>query len=972
VKLLIALGIALSAWAQAPQPSPFTGGGGGSGGSSGQYSTASAAYTVAAPYFLPPGGGLAASTTEALVQGVASSTGAISNFTASLSAAPGSNTLTFTWRLNGTSQTVTCAITGAATTCSDTTHNFAIVQGNLLDVQVVATTGTVTAAIVLQWGTGQIGPSGATGATGAAGAAGSTGSTGATGATGSTGSTGATGATGAAGSGNNATCTDATGSTTAYTCPTPSPTVTSLSGLLIALIPQTTNTASSTVNVAGLGVKTLKQSDCATNLSASAMTGGDVYLFAYNGTLFCQATSAGGGSMVYPAAGIGNSTGLAWGSSYAAPTGSLVGSGQANTFTTGLQDFSLATLKIPTLTQSLLFTDATYDIGASGATRPRDIFASRNVTIGGTMSANAITLASQTANYFWAAPNGSSGAPTFRAIVGADLPSTAVQTNQSNSYSTGTQDFSQAAHTLPMKSGTTASRPLTCAVGETYFATDAAAGNNLYGCTAANAWSQQAGGGGSSSLTVEASGTVVGSRNTVNIIAGMGIAPIVTDTGSQINVQLPIDTAVTDTRLNAASGADLLVAPSSNSGSAYSGCPAGVTPPLTSGMVVRLLPNYSSTGGATTFNYCGTNALALMEADGATNLTSTDLLAGRQVDIWYDGAKWRLKVAPASGGGSGGAVSSVFGRSGSVAAQSGDYVAAQVTNALDVTAVNTLTNNSAPATPASGKISVWADSTDKNVKMKNDAGTIGVMVVPNSGTTNNFLTAISSAGTISAAQPSCASLSNAGTGCSATLAAVATSGSASDLAAGSLGLARMPVFPDVKYSPAANCNNGTGGNGWSLGSGGSVTCRGGGNNLGGYISISDSSSSYAQFQMAVPDDWAGGSNYPYLRFYVSSADNISGHTVIPQITVSCQKGDGSTTDDVNFNAAHSATTITLNTIANQFWSNSTVQLNSTDFTGCAAGSLMIVQVGRATDTAISASFYGVSVTFPRTLTIQAN
>jgi hypothetical protein len=185
--------------------------------------------------------------------------------------------------------------------------------------------------------------------------------------------------------------------------------------------------------------------------------------------------------------------------------------------------------------------------------------------------------------------------------------------------------------------------------------------------------------------------------------------------------------------------------------------------------------------------------------------------------------------------------------------------------------------------------------------------------------------------------------------------------------------ADLPVFPDVKYSPAANCNNGTGGNGWSLGSGGSVTCRGGGNNLGGYISISDSSSSYAQFQMAVPDDWAGGSNYPYLRFYVSSADNISGHTVIPQIKVSCQKGDGSTTDDVNFNAAHSATTITLNTIANQFWSNSTVQLNSTDFTGCAAGSLMIVQVGRATDTSTSAAnFYGATITTPRTLTMQAN
>jgi hypothetical protein len=41
------------------------------------------------------------------------------------------------------------------------------------------------------------------------------------------------------------------------------------------------------------------------------------------------------------------------------------------------------------------------------------------VTGSGTLTA---TLASQTANTFWAAPNGSAGAPTFRAIVAADIP----------------------------------------------------------------------------------------------------------------------------------------------------------------------------------------------------------------------------------------------------------------------------------------------------------------------------------------------------------------------------------------------------------------------------------------------------------------------------------------------------------------------------------------------------------------------
>jgi len=116
-----------------------------------------------------------------------------------------------------------------------------------------------------------------------------------TGSTGSTGPTGATGATGANGAGNNTVCVDATGSTTTYTCPTPSPTIVSLTGLIISFIPQATNSGAATVNVAGLGAKSLLQSNCSTALSASALTGGTMYLFSYNGTAFCQGSSAGGG-----------------------------------------------------------------------------------------------------------------------------------------------------------------------------------------------------------------------------------------------------------------------------------------------------------------------------------------------------------------------------------------------------------------------------------------------------------------------------------------------------------------------------------------------------------------------------------------------------------------------------------------------------------------------------------------------------
>lgn len=43
-----------------------------------------------------------------------------------------------------------------------------------------------------------------------------------------------------------------------------------------------------------------------------------------------------------------------------------------------------------TVTGNLIFTDATYDIGASGATRPRDFFLSRNAVVGGTLNVTGV------------------------------------------------------------------------------------------------------------------------------------------------------------------------------------------------------------------------------------------------------------------------------------------------------------------------------------------------------------------------------------------------------------------------------------------------------------------------------------------------------------------------------------------------------------------------------------------------------
>ena len=83
---------------------------------------------------------------------------------------------------------------------------------------------------------------------------------------------------------------------------------------------------------------------------------------------------------------------------------------------------------------------------------------------------------------------------TTGTLSAARLPTSAVQNNQSNTYSTGTQNFSGAQHTLPAVKGLNSAKPATCTQGEIYFATDATAGQNLYYCTATNTWTQASGG----------------------------------------------------------------------------------------------------------------------------------------------------------------------------------------------------------------------------------------------------------------------------------------------------------------------------------------------------------------------------------------------------------------------------------------------------------------------------------------------
>ena len=69
------------------------------------------------------------------------------------------------------------------------------------------------------------------------------------------------------------------------------------------------------------------------------------------------------------------------------------------------------------------------------------------------------------------------------AVVGGTL---VAQTKVDLGTQSRNIDFSGASFTKPFKSGT--ALPASCTVGETYFKTNATAGQNLYGCVATNTW----------------------------------------------------------------------------------------------------------------------------------------------------------------------------------------------------------------------------------------------------------------------------------------------------------------------------------------------------------------------------------------------------------------------------------------------------------------------------------------------------
>ena len=233
----------------------------------------------------------------------------------------------------------------------------------------------------------------------------------------------------------------------------------------------------------------------------------------------------------------------------------------------------------------------------------------------------------------------------YRILFAALLAAAADgQTVLSLDSQTKNVDFTKAAFTRPVKTGTTL--PSTCSVGDLFFQTNASAGSNLYGCATANTWTVQSGGGsGGGSLAIDNNGTLVGSRSVMNLIGGVGVVNTISDTGTQINVQQSVDTSVIPSKATAQSGAMFLCS-SAGSSNAYT---CGMSPTLqgyTTGMVLAWKPNVNGAGGATTLNVDTLGAVSLKQADGVTDPTSADIVAGRLYNVWHDGTVFRL-ITPA-------------------------------------------------------------------------------------------------------------------------------------------------------------------------------------------------------------------------------------------------------------------------------------------------------------------------------------
>jgi hypothetical protein len=593
---------------------------------------------------------------------------------------------------------------------------------------------------------------------------------------------------------------------------------------------------------------------------------------------------------------------------------------------------------------------------------------------------DAITLTSQNANQVFAAPNGSAGAPGFRALVGADLPlPTASTIGGIESITEATHnwisyiDTSGVPHQSQPACGDLSNAGTACQSNTSAFQAAAASAVDLGGSSTPFRYLYLYGGGSFGSNAYQFLGTPTAARTftlpDANSNPIQGIA-----NPSDTEVVNYIDTSGVQHRIAQSGGGTVTVVGSgslTNTECVTGGGTTTIQTPSANCTVDssgNQTVNSLHTGGASptdsgsaVFNGISSGAVGIGAADAAGAsilyvLPSTNGLANQAL---IDTGATTCPTLPAG--------------------------SPTVCHLLQfVTTVASATTATNVAGGAVGSLPYQSAAATTLFVSGNTAATDEVLVSHGTGSAAQAptLTNTPALGGANFTGVPLASIINgtqgglvAGGG-SAAAPQVGAAGTAKQLAlSGGTGAPTFIDFPERYMIPAANCNNATAGAGWSIGSGGTVTCRAGTNNLGGFVSISDTAGTFAQFMVSIPADW-DTSTLPYVGvgFEVAS-DTTSGHTVIPEVAISCPGAvNGTVSDDHALTGYLALTTVTLggSAVAHGFYTTS-IQLDSTRMSGCVAGGFMIVSIGRATDTATGVTgFYYADVTFPRLLAVQAN
>lgn len=194
-----------------------------------------------------------------------------------------------------------------------------------------------------------------------------------------------------------------------------------------------------------------------------------------------------------------------------------------------------------TIGSGISFAGGTLSATGSGGTVTSVTGTSPVVSSGGTTPAISLATAygdtlnpyaSKTANYFLAAPNGSAGVPTFRAIVAADVPALAYVTSVSG---TGTVNGITLTGTVTSSGNLTLGGTLS-GIGNSQLTNSTisgvALGGNLFNLTAGTGVSFSAGTtyNGSAAITINATGT----GGTVTSVAALTLGTTGTDLSSTV------------------------------------------------------------------------------------------------------------------------------------------------------------------------------------------------------------------------------------------------------------------------------------------------------------------------------------------------------------------------------------------------------------------------------------------------------